>query len=384
MRILLVPTALMAAAALAACSSASAPQAPSSALQSPDAAVDLAGVCPKTVVVQTDWQPEAEHGAVYQLLGPGYTIDTDKKQVSGPLVINGKDTGVQIEIRTGGSTIGFQTIPAQMYIDKSITLGYVSTDAAIVAASDQPVKAVVSPLNKSPLSIMWDPASNPTWTGIADIGRSDAKVVVQKGVVFAPWLVQEGLIKSSQLDTGYEGTPARFVADPSIAQQAFATAEPYIYQHEIPAWGKPVKYQLLADVGYNLYPEALSVRDGDLAALSPCLTKLVPIVQQAQADYLADPAATNKLIVDAVAKYNDGWTYSAGVADYAVRTMRDLNIVANDASGPLGGMDLNRVEAAVNTFSPILRSTGATIPERLLASDIATTEFIDKNITLPH
>ncbi|HEX6870726.1 MAG TPA: hypothetical protein VF163_06485, partial [Micromonosporaceae bacterium] len=31
--------------------------------------LDLAAVCPATVVVQAAWTPEAEHGALYHLLG---------------------------------------------------------------------------------------------------------------------------------------------------------------------------------------------------------------------------------------------------------------------------------------------------------------------------
>src|SRR6266487_2656603 len=30
----------------------------------------LAGVCPETVVVQTNWFPQSEHGAAYRLVGP--------------------------------------------------------------------------------------------------------------------------------------------------------------------------------------------------------------------------------------------------------------------------------------------------------------------------
>ena len=32
-------------------------------------AVSLAGDCPETVVIQTDWMPEAEHGFLYQMVG---------------------------------------------------------------------------------------------------------------------------------------------------------------------------------------------------------------------------------------------------------------------------------------------------------------------------
>ena len=67
-------------------------------------ATSLASVCPATVVVQTDWNPEAEHGGLYKLLGPNPSVDTDKKIVTGELTASGGvDTGVKIEIRVGRS-----------------------------------------------------------------------------------------------------------------------------------------------------------------------------------------------------------------------------------------------------------------------------------------
>ena len=42
-----------------------------------EAATDLASVCPATVAVQTDWFPESEHGALYQMVGDGYTAGRD-------------------------------------------------------------------------------------------------------------------------------------------------------------------------------------------------------------------------------------------------------------------------------------------------------------------
>ena len=54
---------------------------------------DIASVCPSPIVIQTDWFPEAEHGALYELIGEGYTVDTNNKVVSGPLVSGGEDFG---------------------------------------------------------------------------------------------------------------------------------------------------------------------------------------------------------------------------------------------------------------------------------------------------
>src|SRR5215468_1105658 len=77
---------------------------------SPGAGVlDLAAVCPATIVAQTAWAPESEHGALYHLLGQNYTLDTNAKKVSGPLIAQGKDTGVTIEVRAGGPAVGFQS-----------------------------------------------------------------------------------------------------------------------------------------------------------------------------------------------------------------------------------------------------------------------------------
>src|SRR5215212_600442 len=53
----------------------------------------------------------------------------------------------------------------------------------------------------------------------------------------------------------------------------------------------------------------------------PCLKKLVPIIQRAQVDYLANPTETNKLVLDLVKQYNDGWVYTEGLANYAIEKM---------------------------------------------------------------
>ena len=73
-------------------------------------AVSLAGDCPDTVVIQTDWMPEAEHGFLYQMVGEGYEIDAGKAYVTGPLIdAGGNDTGVKIQIRSGGAAAELHT-----------------------------------------------------------------------------------------------------------------------------------------------------------------------------------------------------------------------------------------------------------------------------------
>ncbi|MET7399313.1 hypothetical protein ABZS66_38110 [Dactylosporangium sp. NPDC005572] len=347
-------------------------------------AYDLASVCPSTIVVQTDWNPESEHGGTYKLVGPGAKIDADKKRVSGALVAkDGTDTGVDIEIRAGGPAIGFQNVAAQMYADTSITLGYGGSDDAIAFSKTQPTLGVFAGMEKSPQIIMWAPDAHPDWQSIADIGKTDTKVLYFQGAAYMDYLTGKGILKKAQVDGSYDGAPANFVASAGkVAQQGFATAEPYIYEHEIKAWGKPVKYQLIADAGYDFYQQMLAIRTGEKEKLAPCLKKLVPIMQQAQVDFMNDPASTNKLILELVEKYNNGWTYSQGVADNCVKQMKALGIVGNGKDATIGNFDETRLSSLIDITKPIFAAQNKEMKADVKAADLATNEFIDPSIGL--
>ncbi|MBD8078864.1 hypothetical protein [Cellulosimicrobium arenosum] len=347
-----------------------------------DGPLDLSGVCPATVVMQQDWQPESEHGAMYSLVGADYTVDTDTKSVTGSLVAQGVDTGVDVEVRPGGPNVNFQPVPSLMYLDDSILLGAVTTDAQITALADNPVVTVASQLTTSPQIVMWDPESHDGATTIEE-AAADGDPLVSSGDVFPRLLESQGIITESQIDLSYEGTPQRFVSDPAIMQQGFATAEPYIYENEIPQWSKPVGYQLLADVGYSVYPEALTVRADTLEENADCLARLVPIMQQSQIDYLADPDTTNELIVDLVEQYQTGWTYSTGVADFSVQAQKDQGLVTDDpASGVFGQIDPERMGEIVDTFGPILVDAGQITSADIDPESLYTNEFIDDSISM--
>jgi hypothetical protein len=345
----------------------------------------LKGVCPDTVTIQTDWNPESEHGHLYQMIGAGYTVDADKKSVTGPLVDSqGNDTGVKLQVRSGGPAIGFQTVTAQMYLDKSITLGYVYSDEGVQFSKDQPTIEVFAPFEKNPQMIMWDPATYPNVNTIADLGKSDTKVLYFGGAAYMEdYLIPTGVLKQSQVDGSYDGTPANFVTSGGkVAQQGFASAEPYIYEHEVTQWGKPVKFQLIHDTGYPIYSQAVSIRAGDLQTLTPCLTKLVPIMQQAAVSFVKSPANANKLILELVQKYNNGWVYSQGVADYAVKTMLDLGLVGNGPDKTLGNMEEARIQKIVDIVGPALAKSGKSIKAGLKATDLFTNQFVDPSIGL--
>lgn len=378
-------TVIAATVALAGCTSSTTASTTASSTAPTAAAVNLAGVCPATVTIQTDWNPEAEHGHLYQLLGKNPVINADKKSVSGELVFKGKPAGVKVEIRSGGPAIGYQSVSSQIYSDKTITLGYVTTDEAVQNSVKAPTTAVFAPLDIGPQMIMWDPSYYPNVTDIASLGKAlkaeGGVVRYFGGAAYMDYLVGSGVLDKSIVDGSYDGSPAKFVAAKGKdAQQGFASAEPYIYQNEVAAWGKPVKFQLTNDVGYPVYASAISVRSRELTSLAPCLKKLVPVLQQAEVDYFKSPATTNSLILQLVQAYNNGWVYTQGVADYSVSEMKQLKLVGNGPNNYMGEMDATRVQKIITIDTPIFTKTGSAPKAGLTPADIFTNEFIDKSI----
>jgi hypothetical protein len=347
-------------------------------------ALNLKGTCPDTVVIQTDWFPESEYGFLYQLLGPGYTIDKGKKRLIGPLVASGQDTGVKVEIRTGGPAIGFQQVSAQMYADKSITLGQVSTDEAIQNSAKQPTLAVLSPLEISPIMIMWNKDAHPDFNTIADIGQTDTKILYYQTDTYMQYLLGAGLVRSSQLDGSYDGTLGRWQQEKgTIANGGFATSEPYIAKAELRGQKYPnIDLQLINDTGYPLYGQALTIRPEDKERLGPCLKKLVPIIQQSTVDFITKPEATNALIIKAVQTFKDFWQYSEGMADYAVKTLKDLGLIGNGPDKTLGNMQTERVKRMVDILTPIFAAQRKPVKSGLRAEDLFTNEYISQSIGL--
>jgi hypothetical protein len=372
----------------AACSSSSSSSSSSSAPATSSAAVPAAdnlkaAGCPSTIVLQTDWNPEAEHGGQYELLGANPTINAGAKTVTGELTAHGGvDTGVKLQIRAGGPAIGYQDVSTQMYKDTSITLGYVGTDEQISLSATQPTVAVLAGLEISPQVIAWSPAQHPAWKTIADIGKTSTPVLYYQGASYMDYLIGQGILKKSQVNGSYDGTPTAFVTSGGQdAVQGFATAEPYIWSHLVRTWDKPLTYQLIADAGFNFYQQALAVRKGDLAKLTPCLTKLVPIMQQAIVDYMSSPEATIGLILKLVTAYNNGWTYDQGTGDYAVATMKKLGIVGDGPNGTLGDFTTARVQQLIGILQPIYKKDGKQTVAGLTPADIVTNKFINPSIS---
>jgi hypothetical protein len=341
-------------------------------------------VCPDPVVVQSSWFPQAEHGAVYQLLGKGYTVDARHKSVTGPLVASGVDTGVRLQVRAGGPAIGFQQTSAQMYADRSITLGMLNTDELVQQSTATPVLGVVAPLDLDPQVILWDPKAHPDWNTISDIGQTDTKVLYYQGSPYMSYLLGSGILRPSQVDASYDGTPSRFVADHGQdAVQGYATNEPWSWAHEVAQWGKPLAYQLVNDTGYPNYANLFGIRAGEKDRLDGCLQKLVPILQRAQVDFVQRPAGAITVILAVNDAYHSSFHYDRPLAEYAVKTMLDQAIVGNAGNPTLGDFDTGRIARLIGILAPILTGQKKPIKAGLGAADVVTNTYLDDRVGLP-
>lgn len=370
----------------AACSSGASSSDPSSSGASTGsipAAIDLAGICPSTVVVQTDWYPEADDFIPYQLAAANGTVDTSNKSYTADLLADGKKTGVKIQVRAGGPAIGDQLVPAEMYEDQSILLGFVETDEGIELSSSQPTVAIVADRQEAPTIIAWSPAEHPGVKTITQLGKTGATVLYYNGAPFMSYLTGAGILSSKQIDASYNGTPADFVASGGKdALQGFATAEPFEYSHEVSQWDKPLTYQLVSDYGYDPYP-ALATLPQNITKYAACFKKLVPIIQQGIVNYAANPGPADALIVKLVQEYNSGWVYSAAEASYAAKTMLTDKIIANSPDGTVGAFDDTRISKLIALLKPIYAKDGKPEKAGLTPQDITTNQFLDPSIHLP-
>lgn len=379
----LLATVVIAALTLAACggSDTATPDTTAAAATGVDL---VAAGCPATVSLQTDWNPEAEHGNLYQLVGPGYTVDKNKLRVTGDLMAGGESTGVKVEIRAGGPAIGYSQVTAELYKDPSILLGFTSTDEQVSHSGDDfPTIAVVAPFNINPQIIMWDPVTYPDVKTIADLKATGAKVRYFDGAAYMDYFTSTGILDKKQVDGTYDGAPASFIAaGGKDTQQGFGTSEPYFYKNVLKDWMKDVSYQYIHDAGWTAYAQSLGGTPANITKYDSCLQALVPVIQQAAIDYLAAPDTANAIILDAVNQYNNGWVYDAGQAKAAVVKMQEDKLVANSPDGTLGSFEIDRVTAFIATAIPVFTSTGSKVKDGLVADDIVTNKYLNPAIRL--
>ncbi|MEX6429198.1 hypothetical protein AB6A68_05015 [Ferrimicrobium acidiphilum] len=383
---------------LAACGTSSAtsassttPVASARSFQATHFTTNLSKVCPNPLIVQTNWLPEPDHGALWELIGAGGKMA--QYTYTGPL----GSTGIKMEIIAGGPGDNYLPEPTALYAGNPVIrvtpdLGMGSLDTVIQLSKKFPAVGVVALQEHDPLVFISDPKTFPNLSTIHSLIAAAKKgahfYVASLQTAYVQFLISKGVPESAFIG-GYAGDLAKFATgNGMIIQQGYATSEVYNLQHNTPAWNKPVHFSFISHYGLNDYDEVVEVAKNRLPAMSACLTKLVPMIQQAAVDYIQHPSVVNKVLN----KFNSGgfgasyWSTSLAYSKAAVRTMLKYDLVGNSqgGKGPIGGLNLSRIQANISTLVPIYAKQGSTnyLPG-VSASDVATNRFIDPSVKLP-
>jgi hypothetical protein len=348
----------------------------------------LADVCPSPFIIQKDWLAQAEQGPLYQLIGSGGEMTSG--QYTGPL----GSSGIDLTILEGGGGLGMgdgETAYSALYMGNSkagVTphLGYQELDNAFIFSKRFPVVGVMAPLDIAPTVLLWDKATYPDgFKSIADLktfaesGKGKIYVSTTKRT-FGLYLVEQG-IPADVFVEGYRGDGENFVTNNGTwLNQGFVTSEVYKFEHGN-NWGKPIGYLNMNDLGYRNYTGMLSVATARMEELAPCLAKLVPLLQQATADYAKDPAEANKVIVDfnTAGHAASWWKTAPELMAYAAKTMVDTGIIGNGPNATIGDFDMDRVAEMLKLVKP--RFDERADPD-VKPDQVVTNRFIDPSIGL--
>lgn len=377
LRTLTVATGLL--LTVTACANSASPAADSSPSTGSTTAASgvLTKVCPSTIKIQLGWYPQPDpYAMVFGLLAPDGKLDTKAASYSSTALA---DPDQKIEIIGGGPLVSYQQVSSLMYADPDILLGDVSMDESIAQSKKFPTVGVIAPFEKSPLGLMYNPDAV-SFTSLQDIKDSQTKVLAASGQTSIAALVGLGKLDKSQVDSSFNYSPAQFVAaNGKIAQQAFATEEPYAYENSS-FWKKPAKVLLLADQGYPNYQNSFVVTPETLESKADCLERLVPLMQQSMVDYFKSPDAVNELIADLSTQLKNPTPVTIGSEEFAADVMSSQGLVANaKGSSTFGRFDTSRVQNMVEIVSPVFEGKANFDPE-VKPEALFTNEFLAPNI----
>ena len=342
----------------------------------------LAAGCPAEIRIRTDASPRVEQAALYQLLAEGFEIDVAGRSVSGPMIVDGADTGIRLVIESG-DPYG-PTGADVLYGDDPPLLAQVDADDALRDLTRTPTVAIFAPLERDPAVVFWDPSYYEV-PSIATLGISfadDGQPVLIRGGAHdyaLDFLVGSSLIVPEQADRIGDGTLDDFIAaDGALAQIGDATIDPYVLEHS-EAWDREIEYDLLEEAGYPRYAAMLSAVPADVSRYADCFALLVPALQQATVDFYADPDRTTAAIVQLAQTFGHA-EYTLDLAENALRLLRQRGIVGNGGNHWVGDVATGRMQRFIDEATAAFRAANLSVVDGVRTQDLATDAFIDTEI----
>ena len=334
---------------------------------------ESADACPTKLTIRTDWFPELEHGGTYQLIGTEGTISKDSVNYSGAVQAKYAVGGLEeIEIQT----IDFVKAGSSVLLDGLADMAYINMSDVIKDSAAVDMVAIAKTLDKDPQMVMWDPATYDIQTP-EDILATGATVLHFPAVSYIDYMIASGFMEAGQSSPTYDGSDAQFVAsNGGVIQQGFATNEVFKYENEI-NWkdGAPadVSFFTVADMGFNNYPAAITMMRDRVTELDACLKLLVPAMQQAWIDFLADPTPIMDKMIEINEVHDGFWGLSTTNNEGGFALLESDGFAVNSPDGTYCSFDAERVQELFDILKPVYDEQGVEIADS--ADSLFTNEY---------
>jgi NitT/TauT family transport system substrate-binding protein len=258
------------------------------ALAPPGFAQDL----PRLVFL-TNWLAQAEHGGFYQAVAEG----TYRKH------------GLDVEVKMGGPQVNVVQLLLGGQAD--LVMGY---DVQTIKLLEQglPVVTVGATFQKDPAVLI----AHPDVKSLADLKTRTLLIGQASETTFWPWLKARYGFTDSQ-KRPYAFSVQQFLVDRNVAQQGYATSEPYSIEK---GGVKPVVF-LLADAGYPPYAQTIVTTRKVLQDKPDQVRRFLQATAEGWRSYLKNPQLGNALIKHANPQMEDE------LMAYGLRKMQEFALV---------------------------------------------------------
>jgi NitT/TauT family transport system substrate-binding protein len=245
------------------------------------------------VVFVTNWYAQAEHGGFYQAIAQGIYRKHD----------------LEVTIRMGGPQINVYQLLLAGQAD--FAMGY---DVATIKAVEDglPLVTVGATFQRDPAALI----ARSDVKDIADLKTRTLLIGQASETTFWPWLKAKYGFTDAQ-KRPYAFSVQQFLTDPNVAQQGYATSEPY----SIEKGGVTPRIFLLADSGYPPYAQTIVATAKTVRDRPDMVRRFIVATAEGWKSYLADPAPGNALIK------RDNPQIEDGLLAFSVGKMRLFGLV---------------------------------------------------------
>lgn len=254
------------------------------------------------LVVLTTWFAQAEHGGLYQAAATGIY----------------KKYGLDVTVKSGGPQVnGVQLLLAGQ---ADFIMNY---DFAVLQGVERglPLVTVAAPFQFDLQCVM-------THEDVKSLAGLKDKTILVAGTgttYWWPWLKSKYGYTDAQMRP-YTFNLQPFFADNNIAQQCFASSEPYQAAQK----GVKVNSLLLADDGYPPYTQAMTTTQKTVAERPEMVARFVKATIEGWKSFMENPAPA----IEVIKKENPNMT--DGQIAYGMQKLRDLKVVSGGDAATLG------------------------------------------------